>query len=438
MNKANKILGKKLYFIGLGISNLAAAKSLKSGNEIFVYDDKLTGIDDFKFVHYDEIDFAKLDYIVLAPSIPLEFPNVHPAVALAHKNNVKIIGDIELFFLQFQQLPKIIAVTGTNGKSTTVTLIRHILSNSLSKNVYLGGNVGIAMFDLPIDENGIYVVEISSFQLDLLIDLHFDYSVLLNITPDHLDRHNNFEGYVKSKLRIFQQRNKTNIAVICSDSPVTYNIFDSLENTKVKFSTNELKAHNNGLYYKDSLIADNLIDLKRFSNPQNLLAALIIAELQKVSLKEIKPILDEFQALEHRFEKIYHDDNITIYNDSKATNAESTENALKQLKNIYWIAGGVAKEGGIANLTKYFANIDKIYLMGEASNLFYQQIDNKVDVEKFANNFETLIKKCIDDAKISVKPVNILFSPACASFDMFANYVKRGECFKELVKRYVK
>jgi len=426
---------KKLYFLGLGISNLAVIEKLAPNNEIFFYDDKIGKHNDLKFVHYDEIDFSEIDYFVVAPSVPLQYPKAHPAIIKAKQAKTTIIGDIELFFMQFEKVPKIVAVTGTNGKSTTTKLIHFILSNKIEQSVYFGGNIGVPMFELPIDSEALYVIEVSSFQLDLLQELEFSYSVLLNITPDHLDRHNDLEGYVKAKMRIFQNNKTENIAVLCSDNPITYSIFETVENTKVKFSCDEIKQKNDGIYYKSFNILNNFLEIKKFSNPQNLIAALIIAEMQGVDLTNIKDLLLDFDPLEHRFEKVLQYENITIYNDSKATNADSTENALKQLDNILWIAGGVAKEGGIKSLKKYFTKIKKVYLFGDSEQLFYKQIDNMIETELYKNDFAKLVNEAIRDAKLeNAKQINILFSPACASFDMFANFAARGKAFKNLVR----
>ncbi len=426
---------KKLYFLGLGISNIAAIKKLASNNEVFFYDDKVDKFEDLTFVHYDEIDFSEIDYFIVAPSVPLQYPKAHPAIIKAKQAKTNIIGDIELFFMQFNNLPEIIAITGTNGKSTTTKLTHFILSNKLEQDVHFGGNIGVPIFELPVDSEAIYVVEVSSFQLDLLKDLEFSYSVLLNITPDHLDRHNDLEGYVKAKMRIFQNHNIENISIICSDNPITYGIFETIENKKVKFSSDEIKQKDDGIFYKSFNILNDFLEIKKFSNPQNLIAALIIAEMHGVDLSNIKELLLGFSPLEHRFEKVLQFQNLTIYNDSKATNADSTENALKQLDNIYWIAGGVAKEGGIQSLQKYFTKIEKVYLFGEAEQLFYNQIDHKIESKLFKNDFSKLVNEVISDAKLeNSKPINILFSPACASFDMFINFSERGKVFKDLVK----
>ena len=435
---ASKLQNKKLYFLGLGASNISAAKNLSQTNEIFVYDDKISELADFNFIHYNDIDFSSIDYLVATPAIPTTYPKSHPAIKLALKHNVKIIGDIELYFMQFNRLPKIIAITGTNGKSTTTSLIYHLLSQTLSNKIYVGGNIGTSVFEIPIDESAYYVIEMSSFQLELLSELEFDYSVLLNITPDHLDRHKDLEGYVKAKMRIFYKKKLNNIAIICSDSPIAYNIFDSLENQKIKYNSDEIKEGDKGLYYKSFLILNNLLELKKFSNPQNLIAALIIAEMEGVDLSLVQPIIEKFKPLEHRFEKVITYDNITIYNDSKATNAESTENALKQLDNIYWIAGGIPKDGGIIGLEKYFSKIKKIYLFGEAADLFQRQINGKVETAIFDQDFKRLVITSIADAKADVDQINILFSPSCSSFDMFANYAARGTEFKKLIEDYLK
>jgi UDP-N-acetylmuramoylalanine--D-glutamate ligase len=253
---------KKLYFLGLGISNLAAIEKLAPNNEIFFYDDKIDKHDALTFVHYDKIDFDEIDYFVVAPSVPLEFPKAHPAIIKAKQAKTTIIGDIELFFMQFKDVPKIIAITGTNGKSTTTKLTHFILSNKLDQSVHFGGNIGVPIFELPIDSKAIYVIEVSSFQLDLLKDLEFSYSVLLNITPDHLDRHNDLEGYVKAKMRIFQNHKTDNIAVLCSDNPITYGIFETVENKKVKFSSDEIKQKDDGVYYKSFNILNDFLEIK--------------------------------------------------------------------------------------------------------------------------------------------------------------------------------
>ena len=429
---------KRLYFLGLGASNITAAKALEKRNRVLVYDDNKTELGGLDFMHYDDIDFASLDYMIVTPGISLKYPSPHPAVILARHHNVKIIGDIELYFMQFEKLPKIIGITGTNGKSTTTALMHYLLSKTLDRKIYFGGNIGQAVFELEIDTEAYYVIEISSYQLDLLLDLAFDYSVLLNITPDHLDRHKDFEGYVTAKMRIFYQNKRNNIAIICSDTPVAHSIFDGLENQKIKYNSSEIRGASQGVYYKSHHILDNLLELKKFGNSQNLIAALIIAEMEGVDLGEVKPIIESFKSLEHRFEKVMTYKNLTIYNDSKATNAESTANALKQLDNVYWLAGGVAKEGGVSALSEYFPQIKKAYLFGKAANLLKEQIGDDIETAIFDQDFKRLIATCIEDALRETLPINILFSPSCASFDMFANYVARGHEFKKLIHDYLK
>ena len=434
-NLPNKLEGLNLYFIGLGLSNIAAIRKLAKKNNVYVYDDHIQEYEDFNFIHYDEINYEKLDLIILTPGIPLKYPRPHSIISYAEEYDISIIGDIELFFLQFESKPEIIAITGTNGKSTTASLIYHLFK-SQNINCYLGGNIGVAIFDLPIDENAKYIIEISSFQLDLLNDLEFSKSILLNITADHIDRHKDFNGYAIAKTRIFQDNMQENEAIICIDSNITHNIFDKIENKKYSFHSDDLERKNNMVFYKDEKILDNFLDIQKFGNPQNIIATLILAKLYGLKNTDINLAFSDFKALDHRFEKLLNYKNITIYNDSKATNAESTENALKQLDNIYWIAGGIAKSGGIELLSKYFDKVDKVFLYGQDAELFNKQIGGRIDSMIFTQEFAKVITTSIETALKAEEEINIIFSPACASFDMFKNYEERGNEFKKIINQF--
>lgn len=388
---------------GLGKSGLASLEYL--GEKVSYCWDDNNQITHPAFLSPDEWDWSKIDALILAPGIPLTHPEPHYIVKKAHEHNVKIICDIEVLW-QDNQDSYFIGITGTNGKSTTTALLTHILKEN-GLDVVMGGNIGNAA--LSIGKHKYYVIEMSSYQLDLIDKTRFNCAIWLNISPDHIDRHGDIEGYIKAKKHLFKNGNDV---VICGiDDEYSKQIAEELG--AKQFS----KTNNLGEF--PAIPGEH--------NMQNINAAFAAAREAGLTEREILEAIATFPGLAHRMEFVKQSGNVKYINDSKATNADSAAQALATFDDIYWIAGGVAKEGGIKPLAKFFPKIKKAYLIGEAAEEFAATLEGKVDFE-ITQNIETSLIYANNDCENGV----ILLSPACASFDQFKTFEARGDFFKEL------
>ncbi len=466
----------KYVIYGLGISGISAIKFLaKNGEEVIATDDEEKAIINTKalfekdqkiffhesdyfskkasFANPDEIEFDKNTIISFSPGIPLFFPKPHKILEIAKKTGAKVVCDIEIFYQKNHQ-NSFIAITGTNGKSTTTALSGFVFKelNIVSE---IGGNIGIPCFDLPQNQkNFSYIFETSSYQLDLLDKTHFKIAALLNITPDHIDRHGSLENYIEAKKRIFRNQVAGDFALIDVDNENSKKVFTELKNDKnfhatlIAISTKRIQE--NGVSLFDGILTnkiggiDSRFELKSDSlrgehNDQNMAFAFAIAycnqllQHKKTDEEKIISAIKKFTGLRHRLQLLGEIDGIKFINDSKATNAESTENALKAYDKIFWILGGKAKEGGILSLKPYFKKIHKAYLIGEATENFAEILEkNSVSFTK-CGNLENAFRAAFLDAKnISLSQKNILLSPACASFDQWKNFEQRGDYFCKL------
>ena len=445
MNFSNK----NIFILGLGLSSIAAAKKLnKLGANICIFDDNKEPKDitdqelqnnikqnNIIYSHYNEVNWREIDLLLLAPAIATNFPQPHQAVILARKFAVEITIDIELFV---NLVPKanIIAVTGTNGKSTTASLIHHILQQN-NKNSYLGGNIGVAVFDLEINNNQdiYYVLELSSYQLELIDKAAFNVAILLNITPDHIDRHGNIENYVKAKKNIFKNKLSQQKFVISIDDNYSREIANHESNIltiSAKQDIADLYATDHYIQFSDRKLSLDLCEFTNCGNKLNILAAFATTNFYGLSLQNIVDKLNSFHSLPYRMQLIGNIGKVNFINDSKATNAESSYNAISQLQNIYWIAGGVAKEGGIEEILSQLPRIKKILLIGQDKKYFAEQLVNKGFMNyQFYDNLEEAVEQAYLGVKGDIQ-ANILFSPAAASFDMFDNFMMRGEAFNHI------
>ncbi|MFT5703662.1 MAG: UDP-N-acetylmuramoylalanine--D-glutamate ligase [Rickettsiales bacterium] len=445
---------KKFIVFGLGISGKAAVDFLlKQGFEVLAGDDNLKSLTKLpknphlKIIeNINEINWQGIESLVLAAGINLKYPKPHPIVLEAKKNHCPIVCDVEILFL-FNQTANFIGITGTNGKSTTTALTGHIF-DATNKPHTIGGNIGLAALSLPrLNQGGTYVIEASSYQLDLVQKTKFHISNLLNITPDHLDHHGGMENYISAKKRIFQNQTKEDFAIIGIDNKDSRKVFEDLKNDQnfkaklIPISTKEIIE--GGI----SIIGDDLhnIDgeifnlknrlLKGEHNSQNIAFAFANSFLSGIEPKQIIPAIENFQGLKHRMELVANIDGINFINDSKATNAESTENALKSFENIYWIVGGKPKDGGIEMLKPYFPKVKYAFLIGESMDEFVKTLDKKVELVK-CKDLEIAFKLAHQMAlKDSSPEKNILLSPSCASFDQWKSFEERGEFFCDLVKK---
>ena len=415
---------KELSFLvyGLGVSGISVVKFFKKkGIKKFkVWDDKKKKL--FKNYRTSNLKHTlkQVDFIILAPGISL----------INNKNlrifKKKIITDIDLFYL-IQKKVKSIVVTGTNGKSTTSKLLFHLLKKN-KFSCLLGGNIGTPILDLKVQKNSFVIIEASSFQLSHSKFICPDFAFFLNFTNDHLDWHGNMKNYLNSKLKIFQNQNKNQYAII---NHKFLNIFK-----KKKFLSKSITPNK-----KDYSKLKNRIKNKYLTyeiNEENMGFIFTFSKLIGINKKSFVKTMTSFKGLPHRFEIFLKKNGLTFINDSKATSFKATETALSSLKNIYWILGGLPKQGDRMKLSKYKKNIAKCYLIGKNINFFKKQIKGKL-IFSITKNLKNTINKILKDCNShKVNPKTILLSPAAASFDQFKNFEERGNEFKRLCKLYVR
>jgi UDP-N-acetylmuramoylalanine--D-glutamate ligase len=441
----------KYVVYGLGISGLSTAKFLaKNGEDVVATDDNEKTLSDLRLVKPDEIKYDAATIISFAPGIPLYFPKPHKILEIVKKTGATLACDIELFYRRNSE-KNFIAITGTNGKSTTTALSGFIFKE-LGIPAEIGGNIGVPCFDLPRSKN--YIFETSSYQLDLLSQTHFHIAALLNITPDHLDRHGSMAGYIEAKKRIFRNQTEKDFALIDVDNENSRKVFDELKADKnfratlVPISTKKIQENGVALFGgklvnkiggENSELELKSEFLRGEHNDQNMAFAFAITFLGArrkpigISQDEIISAIKKFRGLRHRMQIIGKIGEIKFINDSKATNAESTENALKAYENIFWILGGRAKDGGISTLQPYFKKIHKAFLIGEATEEFAKILEkNSVNFEKCGDLKTAFEKAFLEAKKSSLTEKNIILSPACASFDQWKNFELRGDYFCKL------
>lgn len=452
--------GKDVAVFGLGRSGIATARALMAGKaRVHAWDDnelsrKAAADAGVPIVDLNRKDWQTFAALALSPGIPYRFPEPHRVVKMADLVGVPVIGDMELFAravaeLKPQERPRIIGITGTNGKSTTTALIGHIL-RSAGKDVRVGGNIGVGVLDLDrLHSGAIYVLELSSYQLDLADTLHCDVAVMLNITPDHLDRHGGIDGYVQAKRRIFRNQGPHDVAVIGVDDTRSQVMCTQLsaEGTRKVVPVSAEYGLGRGVSVLDGWICDSLagrsgdpVDVSKARalpgrhNHQNIAAAYAACRAVGIDPKEIVAAIETFPGLAHRLETVGTIQGVRFINDSKATNAQAAEQALRAFPNAWWILGGRPKEEGIDDLAPWFAGVRKAYLIGEAAEAFARTIGGKASVE-MARTLDVAVERAFADALASGEenPV-VLFSPACASFDQFRDFEQRGEAFRTRVQ----
>jgi UDP-N-acetylmuramoylalanine--D-glutamate ligase len=440
----------KVAVLGLARSGLAAAEALQLGGaKVLAWDDSAARRDaaatrdGLALADLASADLSGVRALVLSPGIPHRFPAPHPAVARIRDAGGELIGDIELL-ARTQRAARYVGITGTNGKSTTTALLGHILE-SAGRRVEVGGNIGKPALLLDaLDAQGIYVLEMSSYQLELTHSLAYDVAVLLNVTPDHLDRHGGMEGYVAAKRRIFAAQRMDQAAVIGVDDPICRGIAGALEADGRKVVRISVEAATpGGVYVAEGWLVDDttrdrarILDLRRATrlpgrhNWQNAAAAYAAARLHGIEASRIVDGVMSFPGLAHRQELVATIDGVRYVNDSKATNADAAANALACYDAIHWILGGRAKEGGIAALTPYFPRIRRAYLIGEASDQFARTLEGAVPYTRCGELATAVAAACAEGRRDEV----VLLSPACASFDQFASFEERGQVFRSLVE----
>lgn len=454
---------KTLAVLGLGTAGQAAIKSLLLGGAtVCAWDDQPASRDGFmadlglsKHGHLtmqaiENWPWAELEGVVMSPGIPLTHPEPHPVVKLAHKHNVPILGEVDLLYAACPEA-RYIGITGTNGKSTTTALIGHILkqNNCIAE---VGANFGVPALALrPLDAKGFYVLEMSSYQLDLVDSVIFDAAVMLNISPDHLDRHGGMEGYVHAKKRIFRRQRDKDAAFIGLDDGYCRDIYIDLMREhrpnlfpftveKHEHVKKRIEVTEEGILRDLSFEGGFTHDLKTVArmkgkhNWQNIAAAYAVARFFGLRPEKIVESVHGFPGLPHRLEVVAALNEVTFLNDSKATNAEAAARALEPFNQIYWIVGGRPKAGGIDALAEYFPNIVHAFLIGEAQEAFAATLEGKVPNTK-CGDLETATRKAAEMAfAASSRGGVVILSPACASFDQWRSYEARGDAFRQYVR----
>ncbi len=446
--------GLPVAVLGLGKSGLSAARALKdSGAEVWAWDDSedqraAARAQDIPLVDLYTCNWRELTSLIISPGIAHTHPEPHPVAALAKKHGCEIIGDIELL-ARAQRDAGYLGVTGTNGKSTTTALIGHILELS-GRTVAVGGNLGTPALELdPLGTEGMYVLEMSSYQIDITLSITFDVAVLLNLSPDHLDRHGGFEGYAAAKRMIFHRQTKPRSAVIGVDDEACREIFADLtaaDDQLVIPISGETNTPG-GIYVQGGVLRDDAdgqavpaLDLKEVAslpgvhNWQNAAAAYAACKAAGVEPPVIAACLRSFPGLVHRQETIEIIDDVAWINDSKATNADAAAKALACYDGVYWIAGGQAKEGGLAGLESFYPRIAHAFLIGEAESIFAEALRGKVPVTRCGDLAGAVEAAHALARREGREGAVVLLSPACASFDQFDNFEARGETFRALVE----
>ena len=442
MITASAFAGKRYAVLGLARSGAATAEALlASGAVVTVWDRQDSAREPFvgrcSIADPLDLDLTGFDGVVVSPGVPL---NTHPIKAYAEKYGVPVIGDVELFAQARAELPphKVVGVTGTNGKSTTVALVHHILK-SAGLPTLLGGNIGepiMAQQPLTANENGIgvYVLELSSYQIDLTYSLDCEAAALTNITPDHLDRYDGFAAYAASKARLFAMQSARHLAV-----------FGTLTEPVGAIRREQVAQRD-----EDRAV---IVDLASYAaqqhswpslqgphNLQNVAVAVALVEELGVTRAQWESALPHFTNLPHRMELVATENGVLFINDSKATNTDSTAPALSAYlpdpainngaPRIHWIVGGLPKEDGLGACEAHLANVAAAYTVGEAGPRFADLLEGRVpNVERCE-----LVAEAVRRAREAARPGEVvLFSPACASFDQFRDYEKRGEHFRCVV-----
>ena len=428
MITARAFAGKHYAVYGLARSGLATAEALlASGAKVTAWDASEDARADApagaELADLDATDLSQFDSLVVTPGLPL---NRHPIAQRAREAGVEIIGDIELFARARPELPehKVVGITGTNGKSTTTALVHHILQTAGAPSA-MGGNIGLPILAqdplAPNDKGvGVYVLELSSYQLDLTHSLDCDVAVLLNITPDHLDRYDSFEAYAASKARLFEMQTAGRPAIIASRSPLLDQIEDRLDardTTAIRLpETSEVDQ-------------SSWPSLQGPHNLQNAGAGIAVAAVLGLGDDELGQALRTYPGLLHRMERVAERGGVIFVNDSKATNPTAAAPALAAFPAIRWICGGRPKGDNLDECEPHFGHVRSAYTIGEAAELFERLLKPHMPV-KNCRELEVAVKAAADDAQAGD---TVLLSPACASFDQFKDFEERGDKFRELV-----
>ena len=462
MIAAKAFANRTVAVFGLARTGLGAVRALVAGGtSVIAWDDSSTARElgsqaGAETMPWREWPWEKIAAVILSPGVPLTHPKPHGVVEHANNARVSVIGDVELFAREIRPNPDlpgkspVIAITGTNGKSTTTALVGHILKQC-GFDAQIGGNIGKSVLELSSPSpKTIYVLEMSSFQIDLAPGLVPDVALLSNLSPDHIDRHGSMENYAAIKARLMRQTAKDGQVLIGVDDEYSSAIFTQLS------AASGAQAHpvsvgkvlGRGIFVVDGVLYDatggravkvmemgTATHLPGAHNWQNAALAYGAVKPFVSDSAAIAGAIASFPGLAHRMEDVGHIGKAVFINDSKATNADATARALAVYPDIFWIAGGKPKDGGIASLTSFFPRIRKAYLIGEAAGQFARTLDGKALYEMSGTLDAAVASAAADAAASAAEAPVVLLSPACASYDQFKDFEQRGDVFRSLVAR---
>jgi UDP-N-acetylmuramoylalanine--D-glutamate ligase len=437
---------------GLGRSGMAAVQALlAAGNRVVAWDDneaprlaaQKAGAEIRNLVDAFALNDEAPARLIVSPGVPLTHPAPHPVVAAAHAAGCAVLGDLDLFAMALEAAgvrdkALIIGITGTNGKSTTTALLSHMLA-TCGMRVESGGNIGVPVLHLPTpeaDAQTVYVLELSSYQLDLNRQLACDIGVVLNITPDHLDRHGDMTGYIAAKEAMFANGKCAQLKVIGADDAACRDIATrhATGAPTLRIAATHTDAD---IFYADGCLWEGttkLLDmtacpaLPGAHNGQNAAAAFAIGRKLGLDVHAMTASFARFGGMAHRLQSVRRHGGLNFVNDSKATNGEATRHALAAFDNIYWIAGGVAKAGGLNGLAPLYGHVRAAFLIGEAADSFQEELAPLMPTH-MAGTMANAVALAADHASAAAQEAVILLSPACASFDQFSDFEARGEAF---------
>ena len=457
MTPVTSFAGKKVAVFGLGGSGLASARALQAGGaDVLAGDDgadKLAEAAAAGIATADlrTISWAGISALVLTPGAPLTHPAPHWSVGLAREAGAEVIGDIELFCRERQRHAPdapFVAITGTNGKSTTTALIAHLMRFA-GHDTQMGGNIGTAILSLEPPRRGrVHVIEMSSYQIDLTPSLDPTVGILLNLSEDHIDRHGTMAHYAEVKERLVAGVQPQGTAIVGVDDGFSRDIADRLERAgKRVVRVSVRNPLPDGIYAEHETILraagaarseiariGGIGSLRGLHNAQNAACAAACALALGLTADTLQQGLRSFPGLAHRMEQVGRRGHVLFVNDSKGTNADAAAHALSSFADIFWIAGGKPKQGGITGLTGYFPRIRKAYLIGEAAKEFSATLGGEVPHE-ISGTLDVAVESAARDAEAAgLEEAVVLLSPACASFDQYRNFEIRGAKFRELVQ----
>jgi len=429
LNNQNIFNQKKILIYGLGKSGLSTFKFLKKKNKIYLFDDQKVNdknkILKKNLVNYQELLKKNIDHIIISPGIDINRCSLRKYLK---KNHKKINTDLDIF-CNFYNKNKKITITGTNGKSTTARILYEVLRDQ-NFDVRIVGNIGNpVLLEKNITNKTIFVVEASSYQLEYSKLFRADISVILNISPDHLERHKTLKNYIEAKFKIVKNQTKKDYTILNMN-----NLHIKKQVNLQKFLPKLIKIYK----YQNIKFLNNINNPYFYSqgNTENLSFVIEIAKILKINNNSLFETLKKFKGLQYRQQIIFRSKNLTIINDSKSTSFSSSASILKLMSNVFWIVGGLAKKGDKFLLKKNDCKNLKAYIYGKNKNTFISELKNKAKYESFTN-LKSLIKKVFLDIKNNknLKHRTILFSPAAASFDSFKNFEERGKYFNNLIKK---